>query len=139
MMTFNNGHLLSQLSGKSLLEVDLSTLSYIGKAAKEARVLVVRTDLGIRGFEDLRREGEPFLFVTSGVGGSNNVQTTLLKEAFELNIRISTGLQRQRATGGPRKGGRLTVTSHPRAIYRAYWKADMECRSSASRREARRT
>lgn len=91
MMTYNTGHLLGQIANATRVKVDLGTLSYIGKASAETRLLIMRPDLGVEKIDDLRHAGEPFLFTTSGVGGASHVQASILRDAFELNIRVLPG------------------------------------------------
>ena len=54
LMMFNTGLLLSDLGGLETLDFSLNALGWVGKAASEARVLVVRTDTPIVAFPDLQ-------------------------------------------------------------------------------------
>jgi tripartite-type tricarboxylate transporter receptor subunit TctC len=89
--TFNTGLIYNQLIGREGVKFDLRKMSWVGKASSDARVLVVPPDSPIKSFEDLKRPGEPFKFAVSGVGSANFNETTMLKEALHLNIKIITG------------------------------------------------
>jgi tripartite-type tricarboxylate transporter receptor subunit TctC len=89
--TFNTGLIYNQLIGRDGVKFDLRKMSWIGKASSDGRVLVVPPNSTIKSFEDLKRPGEPFKFAVSGVGSANFNETTMLKEALKLNIKIITG------------------------------------------------
>ena len=89
--TFNTGLIYNQLIGREGVKFDLRKMSWIGKASSDARVLVVPPNSPIKSFEDLKRSGDPFKFAVSGVGSANFNETTMLKEALKLNIKIITG------------------------------------------------
>jgi tripartite-type tricarboxylate transporter receptor subunit TctC len=91
MGTFNTGLIYNQLIGREGVKFDLRKMSWIGKASSDPRVLVVPPDSPIKTLEDLKRPGEPFKFAVSGVGSANFNETTMLKEALHLNIKIITG------------------------------------------------
>ena len=91
MGTFNTGLIYNQLIGRDGVKFDLRKMSWVGKASSDGRVLVVPPDSPIKSFEDLKRPGEPFKFAVSGVGSANFNETTMLKEALHLNIKIITG------------------------------------------------
>lgn len=89
--TFNTGLIYNQLIGREGVKFDLRKMSWVGKASSDGRVLVVAPDSPIKSFDDLKRPGEPFKFAVSGVGSANFNETTMLKEALHLNIKIITG------------------------------------------------
>ncbi|MGE5539073.1 MAG: Bug family tripartite tricarboxylate transporter substrate binding protein [Gemmatimonas sp.] len=89
--TFNTGLIYNQLIGREGVKFDLRKMSWVGKASSDPRVLVVPPASPIKTIEDLKRPGEPFKFAVSGVGSSNFNETTMLKEALKLNIKIITG------------------------------------------------
>ena len=91
MGTFNTGLIYNQLIGREGVKFDLRKMSWVGKASSDGRVLVVPPDSPIKSFEDLKRPGEPFKFAVSGVGSANFNETTMLKEALHLNLKIITG------------------------------------------------
>jgi tripartite-type tricarboxylate transporter receptor subunit TctC len=89
--TFNTGLIYNQLIGREGTKFDLRKMSWVGKASSDPRVLVAPPTSPIKTIEDLKRAGEPFKFAVSGVGSSNFNETTMLKEALKLNIKIITG------------------------------------------------
>jgi tripartite-type tricarboxylate transporter receptor subunit TctC len=91
LSTMNTGLLLSQIGGLDGMEVDLARMDWIGKGSSESRVILVRADLGLASFEDLQRSGDPLRFATARFGSAAFVQTHLLREAFDLNLRVLAG------------------------------------------------
>lgn len=115
IMTFNTGHLLAQIVGGENINFDVSELGWIGKASSEARILIVRSDLGIRNFEDLIIDGVPTILATSNFGAANYIQISLLREVFGLNVRILPGFGGSEARASLLKGeigGILTSESN---------------------------
>lgn len=91
IMTLNNGLLLAQIGGLEELDVDLSTLSWIGKADSEARFLLGRVKAELASFGDLSRAGKPFLCAAAAPSSAAAIQTRLIIESFGLNARVLTG------------------------------------------------
>jgi len=89
--TFNTGLIYNQLIGREGVKFDLRKMSWIGKASSDPRVLIVPPNSPIKSWTDLKRPGEPFKFAVSGVGSANYNETTMLKEALHLNLKIITG------------------------------------------------
>ncbi len=89
--TFNTGLLYNQLVGLPGVKFDLTTMSWIGKATTEPRVIVVSQQSPIKSFADLRASKAPLNFATSGVGSANYVETTVLTSALKLPVKILTG------------------------------------------------
>ncbi len=115
LSTMNTGLLLSQIGGLDGMEVDLAQMDWIGKASSEARVILVRPDLELSVFEDLQRAGPPLLFASSRFGSAAFVQTDLLREAFDLNLRVLAGFGGAEAEAALAKGevhGILTSESN---------------------------
>lgn len=86
--TFNTGLIYGQMMGQEAVKFDLTKMSWVGKAASEARVIMVSAQSPIKTFEDLKASKEPVPFATSGVGSSSNVETKLLTDTFKLPIKI---------------------------------------------------
>lgn len=104
IMSFNTGLLLSQIGGKEGIEFDTEKLGWIGKAGSESRVMLVRNETGVETLDDLRRPGDPFLFVSSAFGSASFIQTNLLADAFNLNIVILPGFGGREAEAALFKG-----------------------------------
>jgi tripartite-type tricarboxylate transporter receptor subunit TctC len=104
MMSFNTGLLLGQVGGMDGIDFDLLDFRWIGKAASEARVLLVHTDSDVTGLDELRASSEELVFVTSGFGGAAHVQLTLLKHVFDLPVRVVPGFGGNEAEAALLKG-----------------------------------
>ena len=89
--TFNTGLIYAQLLQREGVKFDLTKLSWIGKAASDARVLVVSTKSGINSFDDLRNNNEPTLFASSGVGTASHNESTLLSRTLGFDAKIIPG------------------------------------------------
>jgi tripartite-type tricarboxylate transporter receptor subunit TctC len=104
LSTMNTGLLLSQIGGLDGMEVDLARMDWIGKGSSESRVILVRSDLGITEFGELASAGPSFIFATSRFGSAAFVQTHLLRDAFDLNLRIVAGFGGAEAEAALAKG-----------------------------------
>jgi tripartite-type tricarboxylate transporter receptor subunit TctC len=107
--TFNTGLIYNQLIGTDGVKFDLTKMSWIGKAASEARVFVIGSQSPIKSFADLVAQKEPVNFATSGIGSSNYVEINSLTNVLKLPIKILTGyngnddqlaMRRGEVTGG---------------------------------------
>jgi tripartite-type tricarboxylate transporter receptor subunit TctC len=89
--TFNTGLIYNQLMGLEGVKFDLTKMSWVGKASADPRVFIVRPDLPINNFTDLKNYKDPIGFATSGVGSASYVETSMLAKALKLPIKILTG------------------------------------------------
>lgn len=89
--TFNTGLIYSQILQREGMNFDLNDLSWVGKAAADARAFVVSNDSGIESFEDLQAVTEPVLFAASGVGSASNTETRLLIDGLDLMVTMIPG------------------------------------------------
>lgn len=90
--TFNTGLIYNQLVDRQGTKLDLTKMSWIGKAASDPRVMVVSaTNKEIKTFDDLFRKGEPFKSAVSGVGASNYNETQMMMQVLHLNIKPIAG------------------------------------------------
>lgn len=87
--TFNTGLIYGQLIGQ--IKIDLTKMSWVGKAASEPRVFLISTKSPIKSFEDLQKSKEPVNFASSGVGSASYVETRMLIDALKLPIKIIPG------------------------------------------------
>jgi len=90
--TFNTGLIYAQLLRRPGIRFDLSELSWIGKAASDARVLIVSRESGLRSIEDLLDQDHPLLFGSSGPGSASHNETLFLKKMLDLDVRLVNGL-----------------------------------------------
>lgn len=90
--TFNTGLIYNQLVDRQGTKLDLTKMSWIGKAASDPRVMVVSaSNKEIKSFDDLFRKGEPFKAAVSGVGASNYNETQMMMQVLHLNIKPIAG------------------------------------------------
>ena len=86
--TFNTGLIYNQLIDRQGVKLDLTKMSWVGKAASDPRVMIQSANnKEIKTYDDLLRKGEPFKIAVSGVGASNYNETQMLHQALGLNIR----------------------------------------------------
>lgn len=91
MGTFNMGVLYSQLTGKRAARFDLGKMSWIGKAAADTRVMMVAIQSPLKSFTDLMNAKEPVPFAVSGVGSAAYTELQLLRNVFDLRLKLLSG------------------------------------------------
>ena len=89
--TFNTGLLYNQLIGQEGVKFDLSKMSWVGKAATDARVIVIASQSPIKTWEELVAQKTPVNFATAGLGSASYVETVMLTNVLKLPVRIQTG------------------------------------------------
>lgn len=93
--TFNTGLMYRQLVGDADVRLDLTKLSWIGKAAIEPRVLLMSTESGITTFEGIKNSPRKLKFSASGVGSGAYIETMMLLHVLDLPIEVITGYSGQ--------------------------------------------
>jgi len=88
---FNTGLIYDQLVGSKALRFDLAKFSWIGKAATEARAVVIAQNSGLKSFNDLLNSKVPVKFATSGVGTASYFETRILADSIHLNVQTVNG------------------------------------------------
>lgn len=88
---FNTGLIYNQLIGLPGVRFDLAKMSWIGKAASDPRVIAVGAGTPFKTFDDLRNSKDVMKFAIGGIGSAAYVETVMLKNAFNLPLRIITG------------------------------------------------
>ncbi len=91
--TFNAGLIYNQLIGVKTLQFDIGKFSWIGKAAGEARSLVISEDCPVQSMEELIASNETIKLAAAGVGSASYIDTKLIAEAFDLNVEIIPGFE----------------------------------------------
>ena len=86
--TFDRGIPFAQLTKVEGVKYDVNKFSWIGSAAVESTVLVLRNDLPYKTFDDVLRSKEPVYLGTSGQGTMESMFTHLLKEFAGLNFKM---------------------------------------------------
>lgn len=89
--TFNTGLVYNQLIGQEGVKFDLAKMSWIGKAATDARVVVIASQSPIKTWEELVSQKTPVNFATAGLGSASYVETVMLTNVLKLPVRIQTG------------------------------------------------
>ena len=91
--TFNTGLIYSQLTNRFEGVLDLSKMSWIGKAAVESRVLVVSASSDLKSIDDFKNPGRRIKMASSGKGTASDFDTKLLAKAFGLNLQVIHGFE----------------------------------------------
>ncbi|HSR70983.1 MAG TPA: tripartite tricarboxylate transporter substrate-binding protein [Kiloniellales bacterium] len=89
--TFNTGLIYAQLLKREGVQFDLTKMSWVGKAASDARVLAMGTNSPYKTFEDVANSDRPMRLAVAGVGSASYTETQLLAEAFDLNFELLPG------------------------------------------------
>ncbi len=84
---FNTGLIYNQLIGSAGMNFDIAKFSWLGKAATEARAVVLSTNSGIKNFDEMLT-AKNVKFATSGVGTASYFDTRILADALKLNIQV---------------------------------------------------
>ncbi len=83
---------LAQLSGSQGVEFDATKFVYLGRAATEARVLVVGGKSKIQTIQDVENLGRPFIFPTQGTD-EDFYTMAVLAYALNFDLKAVTGYQ----------------------------------------------
>lgn len=89
--TFNTGLIYNQLIRHSGVRFDLERMSWIGKAANDARVITIAQQSPIKSYQDLVKQKQPVIFAAAGIGSAAYVETVMLTSALKLPIKVLTG------------------------------------------------
>ena len=84
---FNTGLIYNQLISSAGMNFDIAKFSWLGKAATEARAVVLGTNSGLRSFDDMLK-APGVKFATSGIGTASWFDTRILADALKLNIQV---------------------------------------------------
>lgn len=89
--TFNTGLIYAQILQRDGIAFDLSKMSWVGKAAADARAMILSTNSGLKSFDDLQASKKTLNFSATGIGSANFTETKMMKDAFGLNIKLIPG------------------------------------------------
>ncbi len=84
--TFNTGLIYGQIADMFGDKLDLSRMSWIGKAATDTRVVVVAAKSTFASIDDFRKIGRPIRIGLNGKGSSAHFESVLLAKLLNLNI-----------------------------------------------------
>ncbi len=85
---FNTGLIYDQIIGRHGNMFDLAKFSWIGKAATEARAVVIAKTSQYKSFDDVLKSPRPVKFATSGIGTASYYDTRILTDALKLNVQV---------------------------------------------------
>jgi tripartite-type tricarboxylate transporter receptor subunit TctC len=88
---FNTGLIYDQLIHRDGVNFDLTKFSWIGKAATEARGLLISNKSGFKTFDDMLKAKGPIKFAASGIGAASYNETRILADAVHLDVKIVNG------------------------------------------------
>ena len=91
--TFNTGLLYSQLTGQLDGKLDLTKMSWIGKASNESRVMMVAANSKIKSVEDFKNPSSPIKISASGKGSAGHFDTAVLAKTLGWNVKIIFGFE----------------------------------------------
>src|SRR5262245_46264104 len=89
--TFNTGLIYNQLVRHESARFDLEKMSWVGKAAYDARVVAIAQQSPIRTYQDLLAQKQPVNFAAAGIGSAAYVETVILASALKWPAKILTG------------------------------------------------
>lgn len=89
--TFNTGLIYAQILQQDGVTFDLNNFAWIGKAASDARVVVLSAESGLADFKALIDSPDRVNFAASGIGSASYNETKMLVDGLELNAEIIPG------------------------------------------------
>lgn len=100
---FNTGLIYNQLIGAAGMNFDIGRFSYLGKAATEARAVVLGANSGFKSFDDMLKARD-VKFATSGIGTASWFDSRILADALKLNIQLVNNFSGNTAELSMRRG-----------------------------------
>jgi tripartite-type tricarboxylate transporter receptor subunit TctC len=91
MGTFNTGLIYSQLAQIDGLRIDLTKMSWIGKAGTDPRAIVMAAHTPYKSLDEIRTSTENLKWNGAGVGTSAYMELKLLIDGLKLPGKIITG------------------------------------------------
>jgi tripartite-type tricarboxylate transporter receptor subunit TctC len=89
--SFSTGLVYAQIVKMQGIQFDLGKMSWIGKAASDARILTVSKKSPFKTLADMKNPDQPVLFVTSGIGSGSYIEAHMVARAFGMNAKFLTG------------------------------------------------
>ncbi len=87
---FDRGLPFAQLAKMEGVKFDIMKYGWIGSAAAESTVLVIRNDLPYKTIQEMQKVKEPIYLGTSGAGTMENQFSLLIKEFLKVNMELVT-------------------------------------------------
>lgn len=85
--TLNTGLIYAQIRQQPEMNVDLRTLSWVGKASSDPRVLVVGKQTGLSDMAGLRGRERPLLLAGSGKTSAAGIEMELVAHALAIEVK----------------------------------------------------
>lgn len=89
--SFNTGLIYNQIIKHPGVKFDLVRMTWVGKASTDPRVLVMAQQTPINTFEEFLAHKSTLNFATSGIGGANYVEVTMMTGAMKWPVRLLHG------------------------------------------------
>lgn len=89
--SFNTGLIYNQIIKQSGVRFDLVKMTWIGKASTDPRVLVMAQQTPISTFAEFLAHKSTLNFATSGIGGANYVEVTMMTSAMKWPVKLLHG------------------------------------------------
>ena len=89
--TFNTGLIYNQLIKHKGVRFDLEKMSWIGKAANDARAIAIAVQSPIKTYADLANSKQVVNFAAAGIGSAAYVETVMLTAALKWPVKVLTG------------------------------------------------
>lgn len=89
--SFNTGLIYNQIIKQQGVRFDLIKMTWIGKASTDPRVLVMAQHTPINTFAEFLAHKSTLNFATSGIGGANYVEVTMMTSAMKWPVKLLHG------------------------------------------------
>jgi tripartite-type tricarboxylate transporter receptor subunit TctC len=89
--TFNRNLPIAQLTAVQGVKYDMRKFAWIGSAANETTILVIRSELPYKNFDELRKAKERIVIGSTGPGANTHDFPLLLKDLLGVNIKLVSG------------------------------------------------
>jgi tripartite-type tricarboxylate transporter receptor subunit TctC len=89
--TFNTGLIYNQIIKRKGVRFDLTKMSWVGKAANDARGIAVAIQSPIMRYADLVAQKQPVNFAAAGIGSAAYVETVMLASVLKWPVKVLTG------------------------------------------------
>ena len=89
--SFSTGLIYNQIARNANAKFDLATMSWIGKAASEPRVILIASHSPVKTFAEFMAQTTPLNFAASGLGSASYLEMMMLTSTLKMPIRILTG------------------------------------------------
>lgn len=83
----------AQLGGAEGAQYDLREWPWVGRIAAEPEIVFTAADSEYETWDDVLAEEDTMEFGSAGPGGSDFIQGTMLRDAFDLPIELTSGFQ----------------------------------------------